>query len=164
MSNSTIPNYSYQSSVGPSWQYPANIADVILPGDLLYWDSGSSTARPLTVASTQSATFCGIALGEYPPSSNIDNTPTSPASAQFISTSLGGLHKGQFDTNGDSYTPGCSIYAGADQRHITTTQPSSAPAIGNYFDFSTLTIAGTGAEQPQWRPAVQWPTTGSGSH
>jgi hypothetical protein len=156
MGNSTIPNYSFEASAGPFWQFPANTADVILPGDLLYFDTGTNTARPITTASSQSAEFCGIAIGEYPPSSNIDNgSTTAPA---FISASLGGIHKGQFDTNGDSYTPGCAIYAGADQRHLTTTQPGSAPAIGYYWDFSTLTITGTGAEQPQWRPVVQWPT------
>jgi hypothetical protein len=162
MSNSTIPQYSYQSSAGPSWQLPANSADTIMPGDLLYFDTGTNTARPITAASTQSTDFCGVALGEYPPSSNVDNSVS--AAPAFISVSLGGVHKGQFDTNGDSYTPGCVIYAGADQRHITTTQPGSAPAIGYYWDFNTLTITGTGAEQPQWRPVVQWPTTALSSH
>jgi hypothetical protein len=155
MGNSTIPQYSFEASCGPSWQFPANTADVILPGDLLYFDTGTNTARPMTTASSQSSAFCGIAIGEYPPSSNIDNgSTTAPA---FISASLGGVHKGQFDTNGDSFTPGVAIYGGADQRHITTT--ASGSIIGYYWDFSTLTITGTGAEQPQWRPIVQWPTT-----
>jgi hypothetical protein len=156
MANSTIPQYSFEASVGPFWQFPANVADAIMPGDLLYFDTGSNTARPLIDATNHSAQFCGIAVGEYPPSSNIDNGITS--SPAFISVAIGGVHKGQFDTNGDSFTPGCNIYAGADQRHITTTQPGSAPVIGYYWDFSTLTITGTGAEQPQWRPVMQWPS------
>lgn len=153
----TIANYSYLSMVDP-WPLSANVADTINPGDMLYWDSATRTNRPLTDP-TKGQLFSGIALGSYPPTSNVDNGITTPPAV--VPASLGDLHQHQ-GTVGDTVTHGDALYLGADQQTVTNQAPGGTDindVIGfAFFDDQTTQVVVAAGDLIQWRPVVNFPS------
>ena len=153
----TAPNYSYESQVGP-WPLRVTSSDTIYPGDLLYWDSVTQTHRPLTDV-TKGELFSGIALGQYPPSSNVDNSVNTPP--PFVAASLDGLHSGQAGTAGDVMTFGMALYLGADSQTLTSTAPAgtdAADVVGYFWPNDGLEKTVAAGDQIQWRPRVNFPS------
>ena len=157
----TSPNYSYESPVGP-WPALVNTADVVNPGDLLYWDSVSATFRPLGITGTVSANsqyFAGVSAGSYPVTSNLDNGQVTPPTT--VPMYMTGLQSGQYSTNGDTLHFGDALYATTDAQHLTNT--AGTYIVGYYWpdpNTVSLPLAATGNEQLQWRPLVLWPASG----
>lgn len=153
----TNPNYSYLSQMGP-WPLPVTVADTVNPGDLLYFDSGTLTHRPLTDP-TKGNLFSGIALGEWPVSSNIDNGSLTPPA--FVTTTPDGVHGAQFGTAGDVLTPGDALYQVTDSQTLTNQAPGgtdSGDVVGFFWPDDGAQITVVAGQQIQWRPRVNWPT------
>ncbi len=153
----TFPNYSYLSFVDP-WPLSTNVADVIYPGDILYWDSATRTNRPMTDPATGRVSS-GIALGQYPPSSQVDNGIATPPA--IVPASLGDLHS-HLGTVGDVVTHGDALYLGADSQTVTNVAPggtSTADILGfAFFDDQTTQLTIAAGDRVQWRPVVNFPS------
>lgn len=151
-------NYSYLSLVGP-WPLQVNIADDVAPGAMLFWDAGSKTHRPLTDP-VNGNLFSGVALGEFPPSSNIDNgqiteDPTVPASV-----AKGDLHQ-WFGTDGETLTFGDALYVGADEFTVVKAVPGGTDAadiIGFFWPDDGNDQVVVAGDKVQVRTRVNWPS------
>lgn len=136
MAASAGPNYNFLGQVTPFWPLKVNTADVIYPGDMLYWDSGTKTHRPL-VDPTIGNLFSGLALGQYPPAGNLDNAAN--LAVPSITPTVSAAQHGQFTpfaTAGETYDAGDALYIGADSQTVTKAAPGGTDAadiIGYYF-------------------------------
>lgn len=149
-------NYSFLSPVGP-WDLKINTSDTVLAGAMLYWDSSSKTHRPLTDPANGQL-FSGVAMGDYPPSSNIDNgqvtvDPTVPAS-------LSGLQS-FFGTASEVLTMGDPLYLGADQYTVIKAAPGgtdAADVIGYFWSDSGDDLTVSAGQKVQVRIRTNWPS------
>jgi hypothetical protein len=152
----TAPNYSYESLVGP-WPLKITTTDTVNPGDMLFWDAATKTHRPL-VAAANGDLFSGVAMGQWPISSNIDNGQVTPDPS--VSAALGGLHQ-FFGTAGETLTMGDPLYLGADSQTVVKAAPGGttvADIVGFFWpdDGNDVTVAA--AQKVPVRIRVNWPS------
>jgi hypothetical protein len=152
----TAPNYNYLSQVGP-WPLKITTTDTVNPGDMLYWDAATKTFRPLTAAANGDL-FAGVALGEWPISSNIDNGVVTPDPS--VTASLSGAHM-FFGTAGETLTMGDALYLGADSQTVVKAAPGGttvADVIGFFWpDDSNDQVVAAG-DKVQVRIRVNFPS------
>jgi hypothetical protein len=152
----TSPAYSYLSLVGP-WPLKITTTDVINPGDRLFWDAATKTHRPLTDP-TKGDLFSGVALGQWPVSSNLDNGIVVPDPS--VPASLGALHN-WFGTVGETLTMGDPVYVGADAQTVVKAAPGGttvADIVGYFWpdDGNDLTVVA--GQKVQIRAIINWPS------
>lgn len=149
-------NYSYLSPVGP-WDLKVNTSDTVLAGALLYWDSGTKTNRPL-IDPTNGNLCSGVAMGDYPPSSNVDNGIITPPPT--VPASLSGLQS-FYGTAAETLTMGDPVYAGADQYTVVKAAPGgtdTADIIGYFWSDSGNDQVVAAGDKVQIRLRTNWPS------
>ncbi len=154
---STSAQYSYLSVVGP-WPLRVTTTDVVFPGDLLFWDSATKTHRPLTDP-TKGELFSGVALGQFPVSSNIDLASVAN-DEPFVPGALSGLHN-WFGTAGETLTMGDPLYLGATSQTVVKAAPGSTDAadvIGYFWPDDGLDLTVVAGQKVQVRARINWPS------
>lgn len=152
----TTAAYNYLSPVGP-WPFKITTTDTVNPGDLLKWDSGTKTIRPLTVAS-EGDLMVGVAMGQYPPSSNIDNGTVSPP--PFVSTAIDGLFS-FYGTASETLTMFDALYLGADSQTLVKAAPGgtdTADILGYFWPDDGADKVVAAGDRIQVRLRVNTPT------
>ena len=114
--------------------------DVIANGDLLKWDTGTGTAKRL-VNEADYASFIGVAEGQIPIASNIDNV-TGLENSILVREDGVFLFK---TTSGETYVHGIAVTMGADNQ--TVSLDGSSHIIGYVFLPDGSTIVGTAARE-----------------
>jgi len=150
------PQYSYESLIGP-WPLRITTTDTVNPGDRLFWDSVTKTHRPLTDP-TKGELYSGVALGQWPISSNIDNGVVTPDPT--VPAALTGLHS-WFGTAGETLTMGDALYVGADAQTVVKAPPAgtdAADVIGYFWPDDGLDVTVVAGQKVQVRTRINWPS------
>lgn len=107
--------YAYQKPGDPQ-VYAVDPTDTIEMGDLVRWNTGTAKAARLAAAANAAA-FLGVAEGQIPMSSNIDN-------ATGLENKIRVKQSGIFlfkTTAGDTYAHGDAVTIGADNQTVLKT-------------------------------------------
>lgn len=120
--------YRFERQASPD-RYRIDPADTIDRGDLLKWDAGNFKVIPMTAGAE--ADFVGVAMGQIPPASNIDNVAGST-----YETDIQVFHHGVFRfkaTATESYEHGDAVHMGADAQTVSlATLPADKELVIGY--------------------------------
>lgn len=140
----TTPRNAFKTALQPtgSVNFTVDPAGTINPGDILQWDPALGQAKPVT-ATADGAAFCGVAEGQIPIASNIDNQTGLENSLQAMVAGVANFKTevGQTYKHGDFVSPGT-----VDAQSVIVTQafPGAKPAtaIGQVFLPDGTALAG----------------------
>lgn len=111
---------------------------VINHGDFVYWDAAVKYAKAMTVA-TQGRLCLGVAEGQIPIASNVDNVT---GLENRIRVRTGKLHRHKA-TNGETYNHGDALVLGADAQTLRLYNAGGGDVVGDIIAYAFLPIAGT---------------------
>lgn len=155
---SSANGYSFLTGPISTWPAKINTSDTVNPGDMLYWDSGTKTNRPITDP-TNGDLFSGVSLGSYPPTSNIDNGTL--VQDPSVPSALGGLQS-WFGTASETLTKGDPLYVGATAQTVVKAAPGGTDindVIGYFWPDDGNDLAVTAGMRVQVRQRTNWPST-----
>ena len=172
--SATVPQNLLKYSDTQVWGFPdtpsgSTTGNVIHSGDMVYVDTkavGTSTYAIIALdTDAHAAAFAGVCMDTYDPT-NYGVYANDPAPPNGMNVYRSGMWY-PYTTSGETYTPGATVYIGANAQTITLGTTAYSHAVGYVanpvFDPNGVNyqagLVGVGTNQVLCYIAKVWPTT-----